>query len=166
MILSNHRYPFGTKISRIQTPRFTCMVSTAKEGLLQRQSTMVSICSADGTIIYRRGVAKLIYASSLRSNDRLQFHDIVVASLDELGDKMYLSEAIDHVIQYFKERGVLNEGINIAWQEPQLPRHEPLSKSENAKIITDCPKCFQRLRIPSGRHLRVTCPKCAHVFEV
>jgi hypothetical protein len=51
-------------------------------------------------------------------------------------------------------------------QEPQLPRYGPLSKSENAKIITDCPKCFQKLRIPSGRHLRVTCPKCAHVFEV
>lgn len=114
MILSNHRYPFGTKISRIQTPHYTCMVSTAKEGLLQKQSTMVSICNADGTIIYRRGVAKLIYASSLRSNDRLQLHDIVVASLDKLGQEMPLSEVIDLVIQHFKERGLLSEGINIA----------------------------------------------------
>jgi hypothetical protein len=114
MILSNHRYPFGTKISRIQTPRFTCQVSTAKEGLLQRQSTMVSICSADGTIIYRRGVAKLIYASSLRSSDRLQLHDIVVTSLDKLGDDMGLNEALDSIIQHFKERGILSEGINIA----------------------------------------------------
>jgi len=39
-------------------------------------------------------------------------------------------------------------------------------KSENAKIIIDCPKCFQKLRIPSGRRLRVSCPTCAHVFEV
>jgi hypothetical protein len=51
-------------------------------------------------------------------------------------------------------------------QQPQLPRHEPLSRSENANIVTDCPKCLQRLRIPGGRHLLVTCPKCAQVFEV
>jgi Ca2+/Na+ antiporter len=51
-------------------------------------------------------------------------------------------------------------------QERQLPPYKPLSKSENAKIIIDCPKCFQKLRIPSGRHLRVTCPNCTHVFEV
>ena len=43
---------------------------------------------------------------------------------------------------------------------------QPPPKSENAKIIIDCPKCFQKLRIPSGRHLRVSCPSCAHVFEV
>jgi hypothetical protein len=109
MILSNHRYPFGTKISRIQTPNFTCQVSTAKEGFLQRQSTMLSICNADGTVIYRRGVAKLIYASSLRSSDRIQLHDIVVTSLDKLGNEMGLSEALDNIIQYFKERGVLSE---------------------------------------------------------
>jgi hypothetical protein len=89
------------------------MVSTAKEGLLQRQSTVVSICGANGKI-YRRGVAKLIYASSLRSSDRLQFHDIVIASLDKLGDEMGLSEALDNIIQHFKERGILSEGINIA----------------------------------------------------
>ena len=114
MILSTHRYPFGTKISRVQTPQFTCSVSTAKEGFLQRQSTMVSICTPDGIKITRRGVAKLIYASSLRSTDRLQLHDIVVASLHELGQEMSLGEAIDLVIQHFRERGILSEAINIA----------------------------------------------------
>lgn len=43
---------------------------------------------------------------------------------------------------------------------------QPPPKTENAKIIIDCPRCFQKLRIPSGRHLRVTCRKCAQVFEV
>jgi hypothetical protein len=113
MILSNHRYAFGSKGSIIQTLYFTCMVSTAKEGLLQKQSTMVHICTANGIVI-RRGVAKLIYTSSLRSSDRLQLHDIVVASLDELGDEMDLGEALDLVIEHLKQRGVLSEGMNIA----------------------------------------------------
>lgn len=43
---------------------------------------------------------------------------------------------------------------------------QPTPKSEDPKIIIDCPKCFQKLRIPSGRRLRVTCSTCAHVFEV
>jgi len=47
-----------------------------------------------------------------------------------------------------------------------FPPYEPLPKSEYAKIVIDCPKCLQKLRLPSGRHLRVTCPKCKHVFDV
>ena len=43
---------------------------------------------------------------------------------------------------------------------------QPPPKAENAKIIIDCPKCFHKLRIPSGRRLRVSCSKCAHIFEV
>lgn len=33
------------------------------------------------------------------------------------------------------------------------------------KIIVECPWCQQRLRIPSGRRLQVTCSKCRTVFE-
>jgi uncharacterized membrane protein len=51
-------------------------------------------------------------------------------------------------------------------QKPQPPLHGLPPKSEDAKIIIDCPKCFQKLRIPSGRRLRVSCPTCTHVFEV
>ena len=38
----------------------------------------------------------------------------------------------------------------------------------DSKIIIDCPNpnCSQKLRVPYGRRLRVTCPKCKHVFEV
>jgi hypothetical protein len=38
----------------------------------------------------------------------------------------------------------------------------------DSKIIIDCPNpnCSQKLRVPCGRRLRVTCPKCKHVFEV
>lgn len=34
------------------------------------------------------------------------------------------------------------------------------------KIIVKCPFCTQQLRIPSGRHLKVTCIKCRTVFDV
>ena len=38
----------------------------------------------------------------------------------------------------------------------------------DSQIIIDCPNpnCSQKLRVPCGRRLRVTCPKCKHVFEV
>ncbi len=51
-------------------------------------------------------------------------------------------------------------------QERQPYPHGSLPKSEDAKIIIDCPKCFQKLRVPGGRHLRVSCPTCTHVFEI
>jgi hypothetical protein len=37
----------------------------------------------------------------------------------------------------------------------------------DSKIIIDCPNpnCSQKLRVPCGRRLRVTCPKCNHAFE-
>ena len=38
----------------------------------------------------------------------------------------------------------------------------------DSQITIDCPNpnCSQKLRVPCGRRLRVTCPKCKHVFEV
>jgi hypothetical protein len=43
----------------------------------------------------------------------------------------------------------------------------PNQAQEDIKTtIVGCPSCQQRLRVPSGRHLRVTCPKCQIVFEV
>ena len=44
--------------------------------------------------------------------------------------------------------------------------HKPNHTAGNsAETIVDCPSCQQRLRVPKGRHLRVTCPKCASVFD-
>jgi hypothetical protein len=79
---------FGGKTARIHTPSFKCMVSTAKEGLFKKQSTMI----LEGDMLHDRAAdwrpcGKLFYASSLRSKDRLQFHDAIVELLDQLGEE-------------------------------------------------------------------------------
>ncbi|MFP6558229.1 hypothetical protein WJ542_07850 [Paraburkholderia sp. B3] len=38
--------------------------------------------------------------------------------------------------------------------------------TETTKIIVNCPSCQQRLRIPSGVRLEVTCAKCSTSFEI
>jgi hypothetical protein len=83
MITSNTKYPFGGKVATIETPSFNCMVSTAKEGLLKKQSMMFSEFS--GGMSSRRHVAKLIFNDTLSSNQRLGLHDVIAGVIDEAG---------------------------------------------------------------------------------
>lgn len=89
------------------------MVSTTKEGLFQKNSTMILELPL-GQLEPRRPVAKIIYAESLRPSDRLQMHDVVAKSLDEAGDSTTLGKALDAVSELLKGRGVATEVINIA----------------------------------------------------
>ena len=50
--------------------------------------------------------------------------------------------------------------------DSQCPQNDLPPDSASSKIIIDCPKCSQKLRIPSGRQLRVTCPICTQLFEM
>jgi len=36
--------------------------------------------------------------------------------------------------------------------------------SKDQYIESHCPKCFQKLRFPSGKKLKITCPTCRHEF--
>ena len=90
MIVTNRKYPFGTRIATIVTPMFVCKVSTAKEGLLQKQSTMVfQTRDPNGTDVGRT-VAKITYSPSLRSSDRLQMHELISTHLDVAGETQSL----------------------------------------------------------------------------
>lgn len=35
-----------------------------------------------------------------------------------------------------------------------------------AKVIINCENCGQPLKVPAGKHLQVTCPKCGHTFVI
>jgi len=83
MITSNTNYPFGGKVAVVETPSFCCMISTAKEGVFQKQSVMFSDVS-DG-MQQRRHIAKLLYNDVLDSSQRLGLHDAITAHIDAHG---------------------------------------------------------------------------------
>ena len=111
MILHEASVPFGGRVTDIATDEFTCVVSTAKEGLFKGLSTMVADVQAEGG----RPCAKIVYARSTRKSDRLQYHEFLVGVLDDAGEQGFsLREAIDGVITELKSRGVVTEAMNLA----------------------------------------------------
>ena len=113
MIASSRNYPFNSRVTTIHTVMFSCIVSTSKEGLFQKCSTMV-LEMPPGMLEPRRAVAKIIYTKSLRPTDRLKLHDIISNSIDETGAVTTLGNALDIVSMFLKEQGLASEVINIA----------------------------------------------------
>ena len=113
MIASSRNWPFNSRITTIHAAMYSCMVSTAKEGLFKNSSTMI-LEMPPSQLEPRRAVAKIMYAESLRPGDRLQMHDIVAKILDEAGDSTMLGNAIDAVSELLKGRGIAAEVINFA----------------------------------------------------
>ena len=115
MILSNKHHIFGSKVAIIQNRSFTCTISTAKESLLGKQSSMIM----DGDYVrdreHTRVCAKLIYASSLSSRDRLSLHDSLATQIDKLGESgTSFQESVQSILAEFKQRGIFSETINLA----------------------------------------------------
>jgi hypothetical protein len=105
----------GAKCGTLHTDTFRCVVSTAKEGLFQKQSTMIIAGDMVQDRSNCRPCGKIVYAASLASSDRLQFHDIICKLLDESGENgLSLGESLDNVFAELKRRGVVTETINLA----------------------------------------------------
>src|SRR5436309_243070 len=74
MIISSRNFPFGARVTRLQTIKFSCSVSTAKEGWFQKQSTMIAEVEATAVDVASAGLGKLrpcgkiIYSPSLRTS--------------------------------------------------------------------------------------------------
>lgn len=114
MILSNVKNLFG-KAATIHTSSFKCVISTSKEGLFKKQSTVV----IEGDYFEDRAnsfpCAKIIYTPSLRSADRLKMHDGLADQINEFGKQgLPLRSAIDLCFQELKDRGIVVETINLA----------------------------------------------------
>jgi hypothetical protein len=114
-IISSRDYPLGRRVTVITADTFTCMVSTAKEGVFKKQTTMiVELTDPNKTILQGRAVGKLTYSSSLSSFDRLQMHDVVCRYLGAADQYETLSFLIDLIGDNLKKRGVLTEVVNLA----------------------------------------------------
>ena len=114
MVISNVKNPFG-KIATIHTSSFKCVISTAKEGLFKKQSTVI----IEGDYFQDKAnsfpCAKLIYTPSLKSRDRLKIHDGLADQIDELGEQgSSLKSAIDMCFRELKDKGIVVEAINSA----------------------------------------------------
>ena len=107
MITSSKFYPFGGKVSTVETPKFSCMISTAKDGIFKKQSVRFLDFSAG--MQHRRIVAILKYNDILDKNDRLGLHDPITHSLDESGMKG--QALLDSLTSLFQ--GLQKEGVGI-----------------------------------------------------
>ena len=127
MILSNRfvrTYLFGSKVAEIHNKSFECCVSTAKEGWFQKQSTIISEPKIDNSVeagpAGLRPCGKVIYSPTLRTSDRLQFHDAIAKTLDALGEGgCTLDEALEQVFVDLKRRGIAVETIHLAADQGQ-----------------------------------------------
>jgi len=115
MIISNKKNIFG-KCARIQTPSYSCIISTAKEGLFKPLNTMILEGNPKGFPNETRPCGKLIYANSLKKKERFQFHDVLaetINNMDESGERE-LGDVLQIIFDDFKQRGIVTEAINIA----------------------------------------------------
>jgi hypothetical protein len=127
MIISNlfvRTYFFGSKVARIHNKSFQCCVSTAKEGLFQKQSTIILEVKTGNTVGAEaaglRPCGKVIYSSTLRTSDRFQFHDAIAKTLDTLGEEgSILEEALEQIFADLKRRGIAAETINLSADQGQ-----------------------------------------------
>jgi hypothetical protein len=105
MITSSKFYPFGGKVSTVETPAFSCMISTAKDGFFKKQSVRFLDFSAG--MQQRQVVATLQYNDILDNNARLGFHDLITHALDESGmNGQTLREALCSLFQGLQKEGV------------------------------------------------------------
>jgi TPR repeat protein len=158
MIISNsfaRTYLFGSKVARIHNKSFQCCVSTAKEGLFQKQSTIILEVKTGNTVgagaAGLRPCGKVIYSSTLRTSDRFQFHDAIAKTLYALGEEgCALEEALEQIFADLKRRGIAVETINLAADQGQADaqfnhggRHingEDVPKTEIWKPLLDDPQ--------------------------
>lgn len=105
MITSNMRYPFGRKLAMVETPSFSCIIKTAKDGLFRKQSTSFSVFGS-GTAP-RRLVATLQFDDHLDSDERLRLHDIITGLVDEAGmGGSTLDEALRGVFEEMERKNI------------------------------------------------------------
>jgi hypothetical protein len=127
MIISNRfvrTYLFGSKAAGIHNKSFQCCVSTAKEGLFQKQSTIILEPKTGNTIdagaAGLRPCGKVVYSPTLRKSDRFKLHDAIIKTLDALGEEgCTLEEALEQIFADLKRRGIAVETMNLAADQGQ-----------------------------------------------
>jgi hypothetical protein len=118
MITSNTRKPFGGKVATIETPSFSCFISTAKDGFFRKQSLV--ILDETGGLSDRQIAAKLVYNDALDSNARLELHDSIIHVIDASGmSGVSLLKTIVTLFEGLRKQGIGTPEINEAWLNSQ-----------------------------------------------
>jgi hypothetical protein len=114
MITSNTKKSFGGKVATIETPSFSCFISTAKDGFFQKQS-MVIWDTSEG-FSNRQLAAKIVYNDLLDSNARLELHDTIIHAIDESGmNGITLLETLETVLLGLHREGIGTPTFLDAW---------------------------------------------------
>jgi hypothetical protein len=114
MITSSARKPFGGKVSTIETPSFSCFVSTAKDGFFRKQSMV--IWDTTSGFSNRQVAAKLVYNDLLDSDARLGLHDTIIHAIDESGmNGVALSQTLATLFERLHREGIATPTILEAW---------------------------------------------------
>ena len=109
MITSNTAKPFGGKVATIETPLFSCFVSTAKNGFFEKQSIVI-FDTTDG-FSNRQVAAKFIYNKLLDSDARLGMHDAIIHAIDESGmNRISLIKTLSTLLVRLHEEGIGTPG--------------------------------------------------------
>jgi len=119
MITSNTKKPFGGKVATLETPSFSCFVSTAKDGLFRNQSMV--IFDTTGGFSNRKVAAKLVYNDLLDSNARLGLHDAIIHTIDESGmNGVTLIETLGTLFEGLQREGIGTPIIDEAWWNSKI----------------------------------------------
>jgi len=114
MITSNTKKPFGGKVATVETPFFSCFISTAKGGFFQKQSMV--IWDTSGGFSNRQLAAKLVYNDLLDSNARLGLHDTIIHAIDESGmNGIALLETLETILIGLHREGIGTPTFLEAW---------------------------------------------------
>jgi len=117
MIISNKKNPLG-KVAIIHSPLFKCTISTAKESLFKKPSTIIFNGDYNEDKSKTLNCAKLIYTFSLSSSNRYKIHDGLTDEIDNLGENgTTLGDAIQLCFNSLKAKGLVIEAINLLHED-------------------------------------------------
>ena len=119
MITSSTKKPLGGKVSTVETPSFSCYVSTAKDGFFRKQSMV--IWDTTSGFANRQVAAKLDYNELLDSNARLGLHDAILHAIDESGmNGITLAETLATLFERLHKEGIAMPTILEAWWKSKV----------------------------------------------
>jgi len=108
MIIQERKALFGGRTTDIDTEKFVCVVTTAKESLMEGLSTIIWSHSVSGEC------AKFIYNDFLSKASRQRLHHNICQIVDQSGESgVNLGCAIDEAIKELEKKDFLEIGVNL-----------------------------------------------------
>jgi|GEM_PF-1457548 hypothetical protein len=108
MIIQERKALFGGRTTDIDTEKFICVVTTAKESLMEGLSTIIWSHSVNGEC------AKLLYNDFLSKASRQRLHHNICQIIDSEGESgTDLGCAIDEAIKELEKKDFLMTSVNL-----------------------------------------------------